>query len=229
MGSCARHHAARPASWSDAAWPIQRADLLDVAVVVDDHPAVLGEHAPGAQRPEQQRHLGERLRLQGARGERCRADQPGPRRQAARGVEQVVGEAPVAESRQTRTFKPGGRHAAGGDSQRADRLPGERVLDLDLVGLQLRADAADREVPAAVDHEARVAARAGARRVGAQPLAGAAGVELTPAGRRTVPLAIVDRYPPPELLGVRARRAPRRRRGERLLERRRRTPSSEVA
>ena len=116
-----------------------------------------------------------------------------------------------------------GRDAAGGDSQRADRLAGEGVLDLDLIGLELRADAADREVPAAVDHEARVAGEPVRDCVRAQPLAGAAGVDRD--ARRSSHGAARDRRrisAASSCSGCGRAGPARRRRGERLLERCRR-------
>ena len=111
------------------------------------------------------------------------------------------------------------RHAARADPQRADRLARERVLDLDLVGLELSSDPADRQIPTAVDHKAREAPQAMRDRIGTQPLAGAARVERHAHRPRHGGAAIVDRYSPPQLPRLRARRPPGRRRGQRLPQR----------
>ena len=206
----------------------ERTDLLDVPVVVHDHAAVRGEHVARAARTEEQGHLGQRLGLQRARAERGRTDQPGPGRPSGRGVQEVMRvalrRAPDAH------VAAGGRHAAGADAQRAHALAGDRVLDLDLVRVQLCVDAADRHVAAAIDDEPRAPREAMGHGVGAQPLARAAGVDLqagrpldhpgvvvhgdrAPAGRgvRRAPRAVAERSraPPPTT------RAPRRPSSER--------------
>ena len=95
---------------------------------------------------------------------------------------------PPCASRQTRTFKPEVATPPAPTRTRADRLAGERVLDLDLIGLELRADAADREVAAAVDDEARVAGAGGARRRRRTvPCRCRRCRSRRPRGRRTVP------------------------------------------
>ena len=81
-----------------------------------------------------------------------------------------------------RTFSPERGDAARGDLHCADRLAGEGMLDLDLVGLELSADAADREVAPAVNDEARVGGQPVGHGVGTETLAGTAGIELQ-AGR----------------------------------------------
>ena len=130
----------------------------------------------GARLAEQERGLRERLCLQSARRERRRADQPGPRRLPRRGVEQVVGVAAVLVLPHAHV-QPRGRDAPARDLHGADDLTGQRMLDLHVVGLQLRTDAADREVPAAVDDEAGVTGEAVRDGIRAQTLARAAGVD----------------------------------------------------
>ena len=171
------HQAARSGIGEDAARRVERPDLLDVAVVVDD-----------------QRRRAARARAARRPGRAAAPSSTSVSASSALGASAVTPTRPVqagspvaGSSRWWREpsvrvapdadVEPRGRDAAAPTRTRADRLAGQRVLDLDLVGLELGADAADREVAAAVDDEARVAAQAVRDRVGAQPLAGAAGVD----------------------------------------------------
>src|SRR6185312_4547392 len=113
-----------------------------------------------------------------------------------------------------------GRDPARGDLDRADRLAAERVLDLDREGIELRADAADREVAAAVHVAARVAREAVRDRVRAETLAGPARVDLQARGPAHGARPVVHRDPLPEALRVRGGGAARRRRRQRLAQRR---------
>ena len=121
-----------------------------------------------------------------------------------------------------RTFRPEVATPPRAQLDRADRRSRERMLDLDLVGLELRADAADRDVAAAVDDEPRVAAEPVRDRVGAQPLAGARRCRASrPSGRMITPASSStsisrQREPGSGRAGRRVGRA-----GERLEQRRR--------
>ena len=127
-------------------------------------------------RPGQQRRLGERLRLDRGVAERGRSDQPGPGRLAGRRVEQVMAIAAVAPL--SRSGRSGRRwRSRRTEPEHVDPLPGQRMLDDDLIGIEERVVAADPDVAAAVDHEARVAAKAASDQVRGQPLADAAAVE----------------------------------------------------
>ena len=118
----------------------------------------------------------------------------------------------------------GGRDAAGAEPQDVGALAAERVLDVDLVGMDERVGAADPDVAAAIDDEARVAAQAGGDHVGGEALAGAAGVEAQAGRPDDLPRLVVDLEAAPALLRPRARRPPRRRVGERLGQRHARDP-----
>ena len=65
------------------------------------------------------------------------------------------------------------------------------MLDLDLVGLELGSHASDRDVTAAVDHEARVVAQAVGDGVGTQALPGAAGIQAQ--SRRAITQFFLER------------------------------------
>ena len=63
------------------------------------------------------------------------------------------------------------------DPDRADRPARERVLDLDLVRIKLRADAADRDIAAAIDDEPGEPSEAVGDGVSAQSLPRPASIE----------------------------------------------------
>ena len=132
--------------------------------------------------------------------------------------------------------EPRGGDAAGAEPQHVGALAGERVLDEDLVGVDQRVGAADADVAAAVDDEARVAAQALGDHVGGEALAGAAGVEAQARRADDLPGRVVDLELAPAALGVAAgpgaapapRRAPSpaARRPSRPARRRSRPPRS---
>ncbi len=127
--------------------------------------------------------------------------------------EAAVGSTPDAD------VEPRRRDAAAAQAKRVDRLAAQRVLDLDRERIELSADAADGDVAAAVDDEARVAAQAMGDGVGREPLADPAGVDPD-AGRTADGAALlVDRDLPPAGGRIGTRRAPGRRDGERLAQR----------
>ncbi len=74
--------------------------------------------------------------------------------------------------------------------------PGERMLDLDHVWVELRADAADGDVAAAVDGVARVQPEVAGDHVRAQPLARPAGVDRQARRALDVSGLVVDHAPP---------------------------------
>ena len=134
------------------------------------------ERLAGSARPAQQRELGERLRLERARCERCRRNETAPDGGTARGVQKVMREAAVGTLPDAHV-QPRRRHAASAHLERVNALPAQRVLDLDRERPQLRGDAADRDVAAAIDDEARVASQAMRDGVRGEALARAAGVK----------------------------------------------------
>ena len=141
--------------------------------------------------PGEQRRLGEGLRLQRAVAEGGGADQAGPGRLAAGGVEQVVGEAAVGVAPDPHV-DPRGGDPAGAEPQHVGAAAGDRVFDEDLVGVHQRVGAADADVAAAVDDEARVAAQGRRDHVGGETLAGAAGVEAQARRPDHLPRLVVD-------------------------------------
>ena len=95
----------------------------------------------------------------------------------------------------------------------------ERVLDLDLVRLKLRADAADRDVAAAVDDEPGEASEPVGDGVSAQSLARPAGVEHHAGWAPDDPGRVVDLDLTPARVRIRSGGRPRWCAGERLGER----------
>ena len=185
---------------ADARLGGERADRLDPAAVVDEQAAALGEDRATALGAGEERRLGEGLRLDRGVAEGGGADQPGPGRLAGRGVEQVVGVAAVGAAPDPHVEARGG-DGAGAELEHEGALARQRVLDEDLVGVDESVGAADADVAAAVDDEARVAAQAAGDQVGREALAGAAGVEAD-AGRagdragRVVDLEAAPAAPP---------------------------------
>ncbi len=116
----------------------------------------------------------------------------------------------------------GGRDTAAGYPDAADRPSGQRMLDIDLIRFQLRADAADRDVTAAVDDEPRVPAQSVSDGVSAQALAGAAGIEYHAQRAGDNGCVVVDRHLPPARMWVRPCRPALGGGVERLLQRCRR-------
>ena len=137
-----------------------------------------------------------------------------------RGVEQVVGVAAVVAAPDPHVEARRSRRAPEPSLQHVGALAGQRVLDEDLVGVDERVGAADPDVAAAVDDEARVAAQPLGDQVGGEALAGAAGVEADAGRAGDRPGRVVDLEAAPARRRVGARRAPRRRLGERGAQRR---------
>ena len=104
----------------------------------------------------------------------------------------------------------------------------EWVLDLDVERPLLDREAANPDVPSAVDHEAPVVAEAPREQVGRQSLAGATGVEGHAGGPVDDSLAVVDIDPAPRLFGPRLGRLSRWGQDEGVLQRRGANPGPGV-
>ena len=223
-----RAHRAAPAgeaaTWRDpqAAPPDQlradRADQLDLAGLVDQQPAALGEQAARARPGPLSSAALESVSASSA----SRPSAVTPTRPVQAGSP-VLGSRrwwakPPSARRQMRVSTPGAGDAAGGHVEDRRRLAVDRVAGMDSEGIELGREAADPDVPAAVDDVARVAAQALGEQVGRQSLAAAAGVEAdagrAPDGARLV----VDLDQPPVRLDARARRLALRREREGIRE-----------
>ena len=88
--------------------------------------------------------------------------------------------------------------APGGQLDDVGPLPGQGILDLDIERPGPDREATHADVPAAVDHEAPVAAQAPGQQVRRQALAGAPRVEGDTGRAMDHPLAIVDVDLPPQ-------------------------------
>ncbi len=139
----------------------------------------------------EQRRLGEGLGFDRGVAQGGGADQAGPGRLARRRVEQVVGVAAALVAPDPHV-EAGGGDGAGAELEHEGALARQRVLDEDLVGSDEGVGAADADVAAAVDDEARVAAQAAGDEVGGEALAGAAGVEADAGGATDRAAGVVD-------------------------------------
>jgi len=192
---------------------------------MDEHAAALGEHGTAALGAGEQGRLGEGLGFDGSVTESCRPDQAGPGRLSGRRVEQMVCVAAALVAPDPHV-EAGGGDGAGAELEHEGALAGEGMLDEDLVGGDECVGAADADVAAAVDDEARVATQPLGDQVGGQPLAGTTGVKadagrpLDRAGR------VVDREATPVRGRVGMRRVPRWRLGQGRTQRCTRYPGS---
>ena len=200
---------------------VKRPDDLDRPVVVNDDPAVLGEHLARPVGPAQEGHLGEGLSLQGTAGtEGGGAHETRPRRPPGTGVEQVVAVATVRVAPDAHV-EAGRGDATRAHEDRPDSRSGVRMLDVDREGPHLRPDAADRDVTAAVDEVAAIGAKPASDRVGAQALTGAPGVEAGAHRPRDDAGLVVDHDLSPPRSGSGRRRAACRCPGQSISQRRR--------
>ena len=122
--------------------------------------------------PREQRRLGERLGLEGRVAEGGDADQAGPGGLAGGGIEQVVRE-PAVRVCQSGRSAPTWRSRPKPSVSDVRAFAREWVLDLDVERPLLDREAADPDVPSAVDDEAPVVAEMLREQVGGQSLAGA--------------------------------------------------------
>src|SRR5450755_3951139 len=105
--------------------------------------------------------------------------------------ERAVGTPPDAH------IQSGGGDSAPCEAQRVHPLAGERVLYLDRDRIELRADPADGDVPAAVDHEARVPPQAVSNGVRREALPSPAGVDAQPRRASHGTALVIDLDLPP--------------------------------
>ena len=214
-----RRSSRAPAGGGSAARTRERPDQLDPAAVVDQEAAALGAGpARPPSGPESSAALESVSASSAVSPSAVAPTSPVQAGSPRRRVEQVVGEAAVGVAPDPHVDARG-RDPAGAEPQHVGALAGERVFDEDLVGVDQGVGAADPDVAAAVDDEARVAAQATrATMSAARPLPMPPVSKRRPGGRTTPP---PRRRPRSRASGGRGGDAPdagpeRRRQGELL-------------
>src|SRR6202035_3597113 len=106
-------------------------------------------------------------------------------------VEQVVAEAAVVVAPDPHV-QPGGGDTAGPDAHGTHDVACNRVLDRDLVGLELSPQTCHRDVTAAIDHHPGIGVQPSRHRVGTKALPGPPGIDHHPGRTRDYSRLVID-------------------------------------